>query len=236
MGSFFNVCIHRIPRGESILYPPSHCPKCGTSLKFYDNIPILSYIFLKGRCRYCKAKISPIYPIVELLTGVLYLLTYIIFSYKGLLDLFFAYIFISLLIVITFIDLEHMIIPDVLVIPGIIIFLFYPFLSSNSLFLNKLLGGFIGGFIIFLIVFLSRGGMGIGDIKFSIMIGLFLGIKYIFVALILSFIIGGIVGIGLLVFKIKGRKDPIPFGPFLSIGGIISLFWGDIILRIWGWY
>jgi len=236
LGSFFNVCIYRIPRGKSILYPPSHCPKCGTPLKVYDNIPVLSYIFLKGKCRYCKSKISFFYPLVELLTGFLYLLTYIVFSYKDLLDLFFIYIFVSLLIIITFIDLEHMIIPDILVIPGIIIFFFYSFLGINSLFLDKLLGGFIGGLIIFLIVFLSRGGMGIGDIKLSIMLGLFLGIKYLFVALILSFIIGGIVGIILLVFKIKDRKDPIPFGPFLSIGGLIALFWGDVILKIWGWY
>jgi len=235
LGSFFNVCIYRIPRGESIIYPPSHCPKCGTFLKLYDNIPVVSYILLRGRCRYCGARISPIYPLVETLTGILYVFSYIYYG-KDLISFFSALTFVSFLVIITFIDLSHMIIPDVLVFPGIALGLSFSFLKGKPLFFDGLLGGLIGGFTIFIIIFLSRGGMGEGDIKLSAMIGSFLGVKYIIMTLILSFIIGGIIGVILLILKIKGRKDPIPFGPFLALGGIISLFWGDILANMWGWY
>jgi len=235
LGSFFNVCIYRIPRRESIIFPPSHCPKCGTPLKFYDNIPVVSYLLLGGRCRYCKEKISPIYPITELTTGILYVGLYI--HYGTNLFLFFTFlIFVSFLIIITFIDLEHMIIPDILVFPGIFIGLLLSLIRGDTIFLDSLLGLLIGGGVIFLIVFLSRGGMGEGDIKLSAMIGSFLGVKFTIITLLSSFILGGIVGILLLFLKIKSRKDPIPFGPFLALGAILSLFWGQTIANIWGWY
>ncbi len=235
MGSFFNVCIHRIPKGESIIYPPSHCPNCNMPLKFYDNIPIMSYIFLKGKCRYCGTRISPTYPIVEFLTGFLYFLSYMYFG-KNLWIFISSTVFISFLIIITFIDLRHMIIPDIVVYPAITIGLLISLFKGYEFLFDSVLGGIIGGFTIFLIIFLSRGGMGIGDIKLATMIGIFLGVNYIIMALILSFIIGGFIGIFLLLLKIKKRKDPIPFGPFLSIGAILSLFWGNIIGKIWGWY
>ncbi len=235
MGSFFNVCIYRIPRKESIVFPPSHCPKCGTSLKFYDNIPIASYILLRGRCRYCKEKISPLYPLVELLTGVLYVGVFIYYG-SDLLSFFTFLVFISFLIVISFIDLEHMIIPNILVLPGIFVGLLFSFMRGEYFFLDSLCGLLTGGVIIFLIVFLSKGGMGEGDIKLSAMIGSFLGVKLTVIALLLSFIVGGIVGIVLLTLKIKGRKDPIPFGPFLTLGAVLSLMWGQVIAKMWGWY
>ncbi len=235
LGSFFNVCIYRIPRGKSIIYPSSHCPKCGTPLKFYDNIPVISYLFLGGRCRYCGARISPIYPLVEILTGILYVVSYLYFRASGI-QFLSAVFFVSFLIIITFIDLEHMIIPDVIVYPGIFAGFLFSFLKGKIFLYDGLLGALIGGLAIFLIVFLSRGGMGEGDIKLSAMIGSFLGVKYVIMSLIISFIVGGIVGAFLLLLKIKGRKDPIPFGPFLSIGAIISLFWGSMIANMWGWY
>ena len=145
-------------------------------------------------------------------------------------------IFISFLIVITFIDLRHMIIPDILVYPAILVGVLISIFKGYGFLFDSILGGIIGGFVIFLIVFLSRGGMGVGDIKLATMIGIFLGARYVIMTLILSFLVGGLVGILLLLFRIKGRKDPIPFGPFLSLGAVLSLFWGDIIGKIWGWY
>ncbi len=195
----------------------------------------MSYLLLRGRCRYCKEKISPIYPIAELTTGILY--AGLFMHYGSNLFLFFTFlIFVSFLIIVAFIDLEHMIIPDILVIPGIFISLFLSLIRGNTVFLDSLLGLLVGGGIILLIVFLSKGGMGEGDIKLSAMIGSFLGIKFAIVALLSSFILGGIVGILLLVLKIKGRKDSIPFGPFLALGAILALFWGQTIANIWRWY
>lgn len=144
--------------------------------------------------------------------------------------------FVSLLIIITFIDLEHMIIPDIMVFPGLFLGIFFAYFKGMDFFLSSLLGTGIGGLIILLIVLFSKGGMGIGDIKFSAMIGAFLGIKYLIMVLILSSIIGGVVAIFLLILGLKSRKDPIPFGPFLSLGAIIVLFLGESIGKIWGWF
>ncbi len=245
VGSFLNVCIYRLPRNISIAFPSSSCPMCNNPIKARDNVPIISYILLGGRCRYCKKKISIRYPFVELFNGILY---WAVFSYFGLgWHLPFLFAFCSSMIVISFIDLDFQIIPDIITLPGIIIgFLgasffipdiFSPNLSFHNLsiigFKTSLLGFFVGGGLFYLIAILSKGGMGGGDIKMMAMVGAFLGWKAVLLTTFIGSLTGSIVGIFLMVFKGKGRKTKIPFGPFLAFGAIITLFFGRVILD---WY
>lgn len=232
LGSFLNVCIYRIPKGESISFPPSHCPKCETRLKPMDLIPILSYIFSKGKCRYCGEKISPQYPIVELLNGLIYLVLYMKY---GLTLYFFKYaILASLLIVISFIDLKYQIIPDRLNLLCLLVGIFFTLSYGNKwLIVNSSLGLFTGGGMFLLIAIVTKGAMGGGDIKLMGALGFCLGWKYILLTTLLSFVIGAIISIALLAFKIKGRKDYIPFGPFISIAAIATMTYGKEIIE---WY
>ncbi len=245
VGSFLNVCIYRLPRNISIIRPSSSCPACNTPIKPWDNIPILSYIFLKGKCRKCGESISIRYPLVELLNGILYWTT---FNYFGLgWHLPILFVLVSSMVVITFVDLDFQIIPDVITLPGIIIglasasfllpdpFSLQPSALSLSVvgFKNSIAGLFLGGGLFYLIAILSRGGMGGGDIKLMAMVGAFMGWKAVFLTTFIGSLIGSLVGIFLMIVKGKGRKTKIPFGPFLSFGSIITLFFGGEILN---WY
>jgi leader peptidase (prepilin peptidase)/N-methyltransferase len=236
IGSFLNVCIYRIPKEESIAFPSSHCPKCNTSLKWYDNIPVFSYISLSGKCRYCKSKISPQYPLIELSNPIIYLLLF--YKFNCTVDFIFYALIYSILIVITIIDLKEMIIPDSLVITILIFSILHKllnyFINSSPVNLLNSIGGLIlaGGFFI-LIILISKGGMGGGDATLIGSLGFILGIKNIFLTIFLSFILGAIISIFLLITKIKGKKDPIPFGPFIILGFTITLFWGE---RLINWY
>ena len=236
VGSFSNVCIYRIPRNESIVYPASHCPKCGKTIKPFDNIPLLSYILLKGRCRNCKSKISIQYPIVELLTGLIYLIIYLIY---GLSIQTLVYIILSsALIIIAFIDLNQQIIPDVISLPGIVIGFIVSFFVPYISFVDSILGIVVGGGIILIIglggsVIYKKEAMGGGDVKLSAMIGAFLGWRYIIISLFLGFFLGALIGIILIIMKIKKREDVIPFGPFIILGSFITLLWGEKIIS---WY
>lgn len=236
IGSFLNVCIYRIPRKDSIAFPSSHCPSCNTNLKWYNLIPVLSYIAQRGQCGYCREKISLQYPIVELLNAVLYLLIYIKFGFT--LEFFFYAIIFSILIIITFIDLKEMIIPDILVILILGITIIYKALSYIIYNVSPQLLDCIGGFVLpallfIIIILLSKGGMGGGDVTLIASLGFILGIKKIFLTVFLSFIVGAIISVFLLMMKIKGRKDPIPFGPFIILGFFITLFWGE---QLMSWY
>lgn len=240
VGSFLNVCIYRLPRNQSIVFPSSYCPNCKTKIKPWDNIPVLSYIFLGGKCRDCKQKISIRYPLVESLNGLLYVLALLRFGFEW--HLIFIFAFLSAMIVITFIDAEHQIIPDAITLPGMVIGLLAgtflmpdPISTDISIvgFKNSILGLLIGGGIFYLIAVVSRGGMGGGDIKMMAMVGAFLGWKSVFLITFIGSMIGSIFGIILMIFKGKGRKTKIAFGPFLAIGAIITLFKGREIL---GWY
>ncbi len=236
IGSFLNVCIYRIPREESIIFPSSHCPNCGTSLKWYDLVPVLSYIFQKGKCRYCGGEISQQYPIVELLNAIMYLFIYLQFGFT-LEFLFYAIIF-SILIIITVIDLQHMIIPDSLVIAIFIFTIIYKLLNyilyrQSPELINSILGLVLSVLLFLLIIIISKGGMGGGDATLIGVLGFILGIKGIFLAIFLSFILGAIISIFLLIMKIKNRKDPIPFGPFIILGFLIVVFWGESLIN---WY
>lgn len=231
IGSFLNVCIYRIPREESIAFPPSHCTSCGYSLKPYDLIPIFSYLFLKGRCRRCSEKISIKYPLIELLNGFIY--TVIFYFYVMSISTIFLLIFSSLLIVISAIDFKTMEVYTSTIIFGVILAIIYIALGSyfNEInYKDNLLGGLIGFLIIFLIVKITRG-MGEGDYEIAGLCGLFLGFRLILVALFLGIVIAGIVASIILILKLKGRKAEIAFGPYIAIGTFISMIVGDEILQ-----
>jgi leader peptidase (prepilin peptidase)/N-methyltransferase len=236
VGSFSNVCIYRIPRNESIIYPASHCPKCRSKIKPVDNIPLLSFILLKGRCRNCKSKISIQYPIVELLTGLIYLIIYLTY---GLSVQTLIYIILSsALIIIAFIDLNQQIVPDIISLPGIVIGFILSFFVSYISFINSALGVLVGGGIILIIgmagsIIFKKEAMGGGDVKLAAMIGAFLGWRYIIISLFLGFFLGALAGIILILSKIKSREDVVPFGPFIVLGSFITLLWGDKIIT---WY
>jgi leader peptidase (prepilin peptidase) / N-methyltransferase len=239
IGSFLNVCIYRIPRNLSIVSPGSACPKCNTPIQPWDNIPVLSYIILGGKCRECGEKIPLQYPLIELLNGVLYVAIFVVFGQGWYLPMLF--IFVSALVVITFIDLEFQIIPDVISLPGIVIGLaasyFYltdPFVPGKLLgFVNSLIGALAGGGLFFIIVILSRGGMGGGDVKLMAMIGAFTGWKGVFLTTLVGSFVGSVVGIAMMMFSDAGRKTKLPFGPYLAIGALATLLLGG---PIFDWY
>ncbi|MCX8021394.1 MAG: prepilin peptidase [Syntrophorhabdaceae bacterium] len=232
IGSFLNVCIFRLPREKSIILPPSSCPTCHNKIRFYDNIPILSYLILKGKCRVCGSKIALRYPLVEFLTIALFFSLYLKFG----LSLEFAVnmLFVSLLIVISFIDIDFKIIPDVLSLGGMATGFILSFFRYPFGYLDSLIGIFIGGGILYGIAIAygaiaKREGMGGGDIKLLGMIGAFSGIKGVLFTLMAGSLIGSIVGIILMLTQGKDMKYALPFGPFLSLGAIIYIFSGDYL-------
>lgn len=236
IGSFLNVCIARLPDGRSVVMPPSHCPKCQTYLSWYENIPVLSYLVLGGRCRTCKIRISPIYPAVEVLTGALALALFLRLGPTLAFAGYFA--FAAALVVITFIDLDHQIIPDVISLPGIVVGLAFSLVSPLVTPLDAILGVLAGGGVLLSVAWLYktfRGmeGMGGGDIKLLAMIGAFLGWQSIFVTLFVGSVIGSIIGVVVMLYEGADTKLAIPFGPFLAGGALVYLFWGDRILAFY---
>lgn len=229
IGSFLNVCIWRIPEGKSIVFPSSHCPKCGKSIRPFDNIPLLSWLVLRGRCRDCGESISPRYPLVELLTASISLAMF--WKYGLSLQYLAAFLFAAALVVITFIDFDHQIIPDVISLPGIPLFLLLAYFVMGIGFLDSLLGILIGGGFLYLVavgyeLLAKREGMGGGDIKLLAMIGAFLGWQSLFFVVFVSSILGAIVGVVLILLKGKDMKYAVPFGPFLSMAAVLHLFVG----------
>ena len=231
VGSFLNVCIYRIPLKKSISFPPSSCTNCGKKLSPFELIPVLSYMLLRGRCRGCGAGISIKYPVVELLTGFLFVW---VFNILGVAPVFLKYaVLVCILVVVSFIDLEHQIIPDEIVVFSLIVGIILNIISRDVSLLSSAIGFFAASGILLLLAIITKGGMGGGDIKLMAAVGLFIGTGPVLLGLFLSFIIGGIISFLLILFKLKGRKDYIPFGPFLSLGSLISaLFYNEIIY----WY
>lgn len=230
-GSFSNVCIYRIPKKISIITPQSQCPFCNTKIKPLYNIPIISFLILGGKCHYCQSHISWRYPIVETITGLIYLFLYLKFQLSPL--LFIYALLCSSLIIIAFIDLEYKIIPDIITLPGILIGLIISFIFSYTPLTHSIKGLLIGGGLFYLIAILSRGGMGGGDIKLIAMIGSFLGWEKVLLTIFLGSLSGSIIGIILIILRKKGRKDTISFGPFLSLGTIVSIFFGNYLISLW---
>lgn len=228
IGSFLNLCIYRIPNNESISFPPSHCTSCDNRIKWYDLIPVISYVILKGRCRFCNEKISVMYPLIEAFTGIVFASLY----YKyGLSFYFFKYaVFISILIVIGMIDLKTTDVYFNTIVFGTITGIAFTLLKFNNTILSNILGAVFAAGIIALIVILTKG-MGWGDVEICFVSGLYLGFRLSIIMLFLSFVLGAIIGIILIVLKRKSRKDFIPFGPFISLASIFTVFWGEKIIN-----
>jgi leader peptidase (prepilin peptidase)/N-methyltransferase len=235
IGSFLNVCIDRLPAGKSLAYPPSSCDACQHRISWFDNIPVFSYLFLRGRCRYCGAKIPQRVFWVELGTGLLVAFLYWYFGWKPMLPV--SIVYSSVLIVLGMIDLKHQLILNKIVYPvaivAIIVNFFLPEIFSLHNFLFGLLGGATGFLILFLPALIYRKGMGWGDVKMAGLIGLMTGFPNAIVAVFGGIILGGLAAIILLLFKKKSRKEGIPFGPFLALATIVTLLWGGDIIH---WY
>jgi leader peptidase (prepilin peptidase)/N-methyltransferase len=236
IGSFLNVVIYRLPEHQSIVSPPSHCPRCGKQIKPYDNIPLLSYIILRGKCRYCGSRISPRYPAVELITGLLAAGLFIKYGFS--VDLIGFFILSACLIAITFIDIDHRIIPNTISYPGTIIGFAASFFVSINNPINATIGILTGAGILFATAFIYKAvtgveGMGMGDVKLMAMIGAFLGWEAAIFTIIISAFIGSIVGVSLVLFAGKGRRYAIPYGPFISASAIIYLFYGQTFIHIY---
>lgn len=231
VGSFLNVVIARLPERKSLWGPRSNCPRCGASIRWYDNVPLLSFVLLRGRCRACRVRIPWRYPIVELLTAAAFVVAHA--SFGSILEFVVAAAFLSALIAIAAIDLAHQIIPDVITLPGILAGVLANLATGRAPWLDTLIGILTGGGIFLVIILASHGGMGHGDMKLGAMLGAFLGWKVTLFALFVAVLLGGALAIGLLATGLKGRKDPIPFGPFLALGGVVGLFWGERVVR---WY
>lgn len=231
IGSFLNVCIYRIPLNQSIAYPPSNCPSCNSQLKWKDLMPVISYIILKGKCRYCGEKISIRYPMQELFTAIVFLFTYYNFGFT--LYFFKFVILFCFLIVISNIDIKHQDVYIVTTIPAIAIGVAFAIVEqcfSVGSIINYLIGGLIAAGVIALIVYIT-GAMGEGDIEIAGLCGIFLGWKLTIVMMILAFVTGGVIGIVLIATKVKGRKDYIAFGPFLALGTTLAIFFGNLIIN-----
>jgi leader peptidase (prepilin peptidase)/N-methyltransferase len=239
VASFLNVCADRLPAKQSLVYPPSHCPACSRRLAAKDLIPIFSYLWLRGRCRYCKAAIPKRVLWVEIATAALFSLAY--WQYRLSIDLPIALFYISIFMVILVIDFEHGLILNKIIYPAMVIALllsvfFTIFLPQVGIVPDiawAAVGGGIGFVVFLLIVIVSRGGMGFGDVKLAALIGLATGFPLVIVALIMGMILGGLAAVILLGFKIKKRKEAMPFGPFLAVAAIVTLLWGSDILN---WY
>ncbi len=235
MGSFFNVCIYRIPNAVSIIRPSSHCDSCGHPLAPLDLVPVLSWLFLERKCRYCKAPVSARYLLVELLTGTFFVLLFVKFGLTWQLPLYLA--FISILVVVSFIDIDHRYIPDRFVLIGLV-------LAGLSFFIPRitwqdaLTGGMIGGGSLLLMdlsgrLLFKKEGMGFGDVKLMGMAGLFLGVSRTIVSLLSAVWVAAIVGIVVLRKRKPDADHYMPFGPFLAVGCVLSIFFGNELVR---WY
>jgi len=247
VGSFLNVCIYRMPRSKSIIFPRSQCAHCGYAIKWYENIPLLSFLFLKGKCSACKKPIALRYFIVELLTAVLFVSIYAKFGLH--LNLLYFLILTCGLIVATFIDFEHQLIPDSVSLGGIVLGLaasfFFPTLfgvfSRRAALIDSFIGALVGAFAIYSVATLGKvlfrkkleaikedSAMGFGDVKFLAMIGAFLGWQKVLLVFFLAPFFGASIG---LIQRIRYKVEIIPYGPYLSLAAIIAILWGDEIMR-----
>ena len=250
IGSFLNVCIYRIPRADLTIHSPrrSFCPECNETIHAYDNIPVLSYLLLRGKCRHCSATISVLYPLVELATAGLFLVMFYRFGLT--LDLLLALAFITILLPISVTDAQHYIIPNVLIVTGLIlgfgIVCAIAYQHSDMWYLLiRLIGAVAGGMALWLVAVIGsavmrKTAMGGGDIKLMVLNGLFLG-AWPELAMVIAFsaLSGAIVGTTLIISGIKSRESPIPYGPFLAGAAVIVLLWGDNLWRLYlqsvGW-
>ena len=231
LGSFYNVVGLRVPLNQSIVKPRSHCSSCDRTLTAIDMVPVISYLGLRGKCRSCGAKVSPIYPVIELVTGLLFMLAFYHFGFTA--EFFVGLTFLSLLVIIIISDITYMIIPDK------VLLFFAPLLIVERLFIPRdpwwdmIIGAVFGFILLLLIAILSKGGMGGGDIKLFFVIGLVLGFKLTLVTFMLASFLGAFYGVfGMILGKYK-KRQPIPFGPFIAMGAILAYFYGNDLVH---WY
>ena len=238
LGSFLNVVIHRLPRGMSLLRPRSHCPACGAPVCWYDNVPVLSFLALGGRCRACRAAISPRYPLVELATGIL--LALVVVRFGVTLVGVEAAVLVLLLVPLALIDLEHHLLPDALTLPGIVAGAAFSAAGGLVSWRTALLGAVVGGAVPYLVIVvyrLVRGveGMGLGDVKLLAMAGAFLGWQGVLLTLGIGSCVGAAVGLALIACGRAGRDTELPFGVFLSAAALVVLFFAPELLHLLGW-
>jgi leader peptidase (prepilin peptidase)/N-methyltransferase len=234
-GSFLNVVIYRLPREMSLLRPPSTCPGCGARIKPYDNVPVLSYLFLGGKCRSCGRKISPVYPAVEILTAAGFILVFFQSGRTLGLEFFAGCVFTSALIALGFIDYHHQILPDAITMPALVLALVYSFFRSDLSFRGALAGAVAGAGFLLLVygayrLIRKREGLGMGDVTMMLMVGAYLGLARTLLTLILGSFVGALVGI---FFIVRGKKDlqfALPFGTFLAPAAFVSALWGQRII------
>lgn len=236
IGSFLNVCIHRLPRGESLVAPRSRCPACRVPIQAIDNIPVVSFLWLHGRCRHCNAAISLRYPVVEALNACGYVLLW--HRFGAMAETVVYGVFFSALLVVTFIDWDFQIIPNVITYPGIVLGLVSTATVLAGGFLDAALGAVLGGGLLYGVARLSewwlkKEGMGLGDVKLLAMIGAFLGWRAVLVTIFVGALAGSFIGLTLMGLKLKRREDPIPFGPFLALGAVTAMFAGPELIA---WY
>lgn len=237
IGSFLNVCIYRLPREESVAWPASHCPSCRKPIALYDNVPILSYLILRGRCRACQVPISVQYPLVEAANALGYLAVFWVFGFTAVACVYAGLL--SALIVITGTDLSHTMIPDAVTLPGIVVGLLCATMILPLGLLNSLLGVALGGGILWALAWVSpyifgKEGMGGGDIKLMAMVGAFIGWQPVLLAIMIGSFLGSLVGVGLIAIGIMRRDQYIPFGPFLAAGSLLALLFHQPLLE-WYW-
>ncbi|GJL77657.1 MAG: type 4 prepilin-like proteins leader peptide-processing enzyme [Nitrospinaceae bacterium] len=230
IGSFSNACIYRLPKQESVVFPASRCTSCNTPIKAVDNIPVLSYLLLRGKCRACGQKISIAYPLIEIVTGLLFVAVVVKFGISWE-SLIYA-IVCPALVIITVIDFQHQIIPDRITLPGIIFGL-----GAGSYLvgmINSGLGFLLGGGLFYLLAVLTQGrGMGGGDVKFIAGAGALLGWQQVLLVIFLAAVLGSVIGLALMAAQKKDRKSQIPFGPFLVLGTLAAIFFGEDLIRLY---
>jgi len=233
VGSFINVLIYRLPRGESIVFPSSHCTSCRMPIRWHDNIPLISFFVLRGRCRSCNAAFSWRYPLVELIMGLLSLALLLKFQLSPPFGIYF--IFAAALLAVVFIDFDHQIIPDAISLPGIVVGFALSFFNPCIDWQSSLIGILVGGGSLYAVaagyyLITKREGMGGGDIKLLAMIGAFLGWQAIVFVVFVSALLGSLAGIVAMIKQRKGGKTVIPYGPFLSLAALLYLFYGEPII------
>jgi len=233
-GSFLNVVIYRLPRGLSLMRPPSTCPQCGTRIKAYDNIPVLSYLLLRGKCRACGLKIPVAYPLVELLTPACFLLLYARFSLS--VPFYASCLFASALIALCFIDLYHQILPDEITLPGLALALLYSGFRPDMTLRQSLVGAVAGaGFLLIIygayLLLRKKEGLGMGDVTMMLLVGAYLGWVKAFFTLLVGSFVGALVGLFLMSFRKKDLQFALPFGTFLAPAAFFALVWGDRIIN-----
>lgn len=227
-GSFFNVVGLRSPKNLTFIQYPSHCPHCNKTLRWYELIPLLSFLWQRGTCKNCQARISPMYPVIELVTGILFLYSYFQIGFQT--ELITAFLFISLLVIITVSDVAYMLIPNKIILFFLPLLIISRIISPLTPWYDMIIGAVVGYTTIALIIVLSRGGMGAGDMKLFFILGIVLGWKEVLFTLFLASLLGACIGLILRFLQKVGRRQPIPFGPYIALAAIISYFHGDALI------